>query len=72
AVRILSFLFIFFYHSQGLQPQTSIIWHADEMMVKAGGKYKWLWHMLDAKTPYRKVFIPKGNSIEQPLCALSG
>ena len=35
-----------------LQPQTSMIWHADEMMVKAGGKYKWLWHVMDGETRF--------------------
>ncbi|MBW2980120.1 DDE-type integrase/transposase/recombinase [Candidatus Woesearchaeota archaeon] len=41
-----------------LKPELSDIWHHDEMMIQAGGKWRWLWNIMDKETKYlitRKV-----------------
>jgi transposase-like protein len=35
-----------------LKPEVSARWHADEMMVKAGGKWLYVWNCMDAKTRF--------------------
>jgi len=35
-----------------LEPNLSAIWHADEMKVKAGGKWVWLWNVMDEETRF--------------------
>jgi len=35
-----------------LKPQLSDQWHVDEMKVKFGGKWRWLWNVLDKDTRY--------------------
>jgi transposase-like protein len=35
-----------------LEPKLSRIWHADEMMVKAEGKWHWLWNIMDEETRF--------------------
>lgn len=41
-----------------LQPELSDVWHTDEMKIQAGGKWQWLWNVMDKDTRYlitRKV-----------------
>ncbi len=41
-----------------LKPELSEQWHTDEMKIQAGGKWKWLWNVMDKETRYlitRKV-----------------
>lgn len=33
-------------------PQTSELWHTDEMTVKVAGDYKWLWNVMDHETRF--------------------
>ena len=28
------------------------MWHTDEMMIKTGGKWSWLWHTMDRDTRF--------------------
>jgi len=35
-----------------LEPDLSDVWNADEMMVKCGGKWVWLWNVMDAGTRF--------------------
>jgi len=35
-----------------LEPELSGIWHADEMKIKCGGKWKWLWNVMDEDTRF--------------------
>ena len=34
------------------RPDLGNIWNVDEMMIKAGGKWSWLWHTLDRETRF--------------------
>ena len=34
------------------QPELGGIWHTDEMMIKSGGKWSWLWHTMDRDTRF--------------------
>jgi len=41
-----------------LKPEVSKQWHTDEMKIQAGGKWRWLWNVMDKETRYlitRKV-----------------
>src|SRR3990167_11030550 len=41
-----------------LQPEVSDLWRTDEMKIQAGGKWRWLWNVMDDETKYliiRKV-----------------
>jgi len=35
-----------------LKPELSEQWHTDEMKIKAGGKWKWLWNVMDKESRY--------------------
>ena len=35
-----------------LKPEISDVWHVDEMKIKAGGKWKWLWNVMDEESKY--------------------
>jgi len=35
-----------------VKPELSDMWHVDEMMIKTGGKWSWLWHALDHETRF--------------------
>jgi len=35
-----------------LEPELSKVWNADEMMVKCGGKWVWLWNVMDNETRF--------------------
>jgi len=37
---------------EDLKPELSEVWHVDEMMVKTGGKWSWLWHVMDSETRF--------------------
>jgi transposase-like protein len=34
------------------KPELGSIWHTDEMMIRSGGKWSWLWHTLDRDTRF--------------------
>lgn len=35
-----------------LKPEVSEQWHIDEMKIQAGGKWRWLWNMMDEQTKF--------------------
>lgn len=35
-----------------LKPEVANIWHHDEMKIQAGGKWKWLWNIMDEDTKF--------------------
>ncbi len=35
-----------------LKPEVADIWHHDEMKIQAGGKWKWLWNVMDEETKF--------------------
>ena len=35
-----------------LEPELSDVWHTDEMKVKCGGKWTWLWNVMDSGTRF--------------------
>ena len=35
-----------------LEPELSEVWHSDEMKVKCGGKWTWLWNVMDSGTRF--------------------
>jgi transposase-like protein len=40
-----------------LEPELGDIWHTDEMKVKIGGEWRWLWNVMDEKTRFHLVSI---------------
>jgi putative transposase len=56
--RIQKFSTIINDYVKTLQISTSDVWRTDEMKIQAGGKWKWLWNVMDDETKYlitRKV-----------------
>lgn len=56
--RIKKFSKIINNYVKTLKPDLSDEWHTDEMEIQAGGKWKWLWNVMDKETRYlitRKV-----------------
>ena len=56
--RILKYSKIINNYVETLTPEVSDQWHTDEMQIQAGGKWKWLWNVMDKETKYlitRKV-----------------
>jgi len=48
-----------------LEPELGDIWHTDEMKVKIGGEWRWLWNVMDEKTRFHMVsVITKTREIE--------
>ena len=37
---------------EDLKPELSDVWHVDEMMIKTGGKWSWLWNCMDKDTRF--------------------
>lgn len=35
-----------------LKPELSLIWHTDEMMIKSGGRWRWLWNVMDEQSRF--------------------
>jgi len=35
-----------------LKPEVADVWHHDEMKIQAGGKWKWLWNIMDEETKF--------------------
>lgn len=40
-----------------LEPEVGDIWHTDEMKLKIGGEWRWLWNTMDEKTRFQLVSI---------------
>jgi transposase-like protein len=40
-----------------LEPELGDIWHTDEMKIKIGGEWHWLWNVMDEKTRFHLVSI---------------
>ena len=40
-----------------LEPDLGDIWHTDEMKVKIGGEWRWLWNVMDEKTRFHLVSV---------------
>lgn len=39
-------------YAKTLKPEVADIWHHDEMKIQAGGKWKWLWNIMDEDTKF--------------------
>src|SRR3990167_7706301 len=39
-------------YTKTLKPEVANIWNHDEMKIQAGGKWKWLWNIMDNETKY--------------------
>src|SRR3989344_2666652 len=39
-------------HVKTLKPEVANVWHHDEMKIQAGGKWKWLWNIMDEQTKF--------------------
>jgi transposase-like protein/predicted RNA-binding Zn-ribbon protein involved in translation (DUF1610 family) len=39
-------------YTDGLTPETSGIWHTDEMAINIKGQYNWLWNVMDHETRF--------------------
>lgn len=39
-------------YTNTLKPETSELWHADEQMIKSGGRWIWSWNALDSKSRF--------------------
>ena len=50
--RIQKFSKIINDYVKDLRPELSEQWHIDEMKIQAGGKWKWLWNMMDNETKF--------------------
>jgi transposase-like protein len=37
---------------EDMKPELSDVWHVDEMMIKTGGKWSWLWNVMDRDTRF--------------------
>ena len=56
--RIQKYSIIINEYVKTLKPETSELWRTDEMKIQAGGKWRWLWNVMDDETKYlitRKV-----------------
>jgi len=40
-----------------LEPEVGNIWHTDEMKLKIGGEWRWLWNTMDEKTRFQLVSV---------------
>ncbi len=40
-----------------LEPDVGDIWHTDEMNVKIGGEWQWLWNVMDERTRFHLVSV---------------
>lgn len=40
-----------------LEPDVGDIWHTDEMKIKFGGEWRWLWNVMDEKTRFHLVSV---------------
>jgi putative transposase len=45
-----------------LEPDLGNVWHTDEMKVKIGGEWRWLWNVMDERTRFQ--FITKTREIQ--------
>jgi len=44
-----------------LEPKLGDIWHTDEMKIKIGGEWRWLWNVMDERTRFHLVSILTQN-----------
>jgi putative transposase len=40
-----------------LEPELGNVWHTDEMKVKIGGEWRWLWNVMDERTRFQLVSV---------------
>jgi len=40
-----------------LEPNLGNVWHTDEMKVKIGGEWRWLWNVMDERTRFQLVSV---------------
>jgi len=40
-----------------LEPDLGNVWHTDEMKVKIGGEWRWLWNVMDERTRFQLVSV---------------
>ena len=52
-------------YADRIDPQIGAVWHVNEMQVKNGGKWSWLWNVMDEKTRFMLVStISKTRNIQ--------
>lgn len=52
-------------YAEALQPRVGEKWNCDEMKVKYGSEWKWLWHVIDRKTRYLLVSqVTEGRDLD--------
>ncbi len=42
---------------ESLEPNVGDIWHTDEMKLKIGGEWRWLWNVMDERTRFHLVSV---------------
>ena len=48
-----------------LEPELGDIWHTDEMKIKIGGEWRWLWNVMDERTRFHLVsIVTQGREIQ--------
>ena len=40
-----------------LEPKLGNVWHTDEMKMKIGGEWRWLWNVMDERTRFQLVSV---------------
>jgi len=40
-----------------LEPELGNVWHTDEMKMKIGGEWRWLWNVMDERTRFQLVSV---------------
>ncbi|MFH1182046.1 MAG: DDE-type integrase/transposase/recombinase [Candidatus Woesearchaeota archaeon] len=50
--RIQKFSVVIEEYVKTLKPEVSQVWNHDEMKIQAGGKWQWLWNIMDKETKY--------------------
>lgn len=52
-------------YAESLRPLVGDKWNCDEMKVKYGGEWKWLWHVMDRETRYLLVsHVTEGRDLQ--------
>lgn len=51
---------------EDLRPDLSEMWHADEMMIRCGGRWSWLWNLMDSETRFLLAnLVPKTRELSE-------
>ncbi|MGQ0534962.1 MAG: IS6 family transposase [Methanobacteriota archaeon] len=59
-------------YAEGLRPLVGDKWNCDEMKVKYGSEWKWLWHVMDRQTRYLLVsHVTEGRDLQDARTVFS-